>query len=1799
MDANPTVAQLDIEAFLTMSTAVNSSLHLRDICVTACRIACEQLGVSHSAFVLFEPGLAKGEVFAEYPANVQATGMPIPLESISEEQQFIRSRQPLEIPNVERDLGPGVFKDNLLRLGVTSVLIVPVIREDVWLGSFSLDSIGAPHVFSEADKRFCYIFAAQIAVAIHNSRQYRASEQRRQQLEALRNAILAILTELDRESLLQKILEQAVRLLAARSGGIYEFSPPSGTMTIIATHNDLHKGKTLRLGEGIAGRLIQDRLSHMIVNDYEKWDHKAQVYANDNCFEAVVEVLLMRDSNTPLGVLYIEAPRERPFQDADAELLKLFAEPAAIAMINSEILAQRDALAHVDRYRTEMLQKLGDLKYDQERPEEVRFRVEVVQRALTLVGWGAGVMYLYNAKHHELQAVVSLGTQMFRRDLVLAEGQGLVGTVAKERSYRFITTSSHPEEFAAEFGRSLLQVAIALPMSTFQELDSVLLLVHDQKDDLLLGAQKDILLRFSSQVSNALQVRTLMDPSRAELDTRLTHLMGGDVRTEEELETLLCDVLTLVTAYFGLQFNRALLFLLSKDGPSLSGKIATGHVDRTNWEEDCRKDAKEGLFGFEKWREKRKAGFMPDTPLGRWIRGINIPLDANSPDAFFTVFTQQEVVVIPPERAAELPIQLWEQLKPTTDTVLVPLVARGEFIGILAVDNKFTESRITRRDLTSLQIYARVAALAINQYDLVRRTTDTTNKLLETIASLSRPSGRDENPTAVLKIIGRETATAFQASSVIVIANDELARRRQFVFGRVRGTEQFGPAPPLDTNSAKVWSDGNPLLLERALGNDLPQPLSQTSVGSAICLPIAFEGKRLGVIWISYDDPLNFPRLDPTTLLFYAGQAGIAYGNARRLFELENLHQSIHKISDALDIREVEASIVRQVMHIFEADSATLWPYDNKNLVFIADELVTEGLERTPHVPGPGGISERLIEDPFYIAGPALDETGYPDECTKEFLHSNGLKSFQGVAMRAGGETQGVLYVAYCELRDYGDSEKRWLMDFANYAALSLRMARSLAQLRKALDAAEDVSSVIVSGNVASTLQSVARTTREAVRCNMVVLIRYDESSGKVQFPPTVAGDFRFESRIFDLDEADAQVLVSRLIKRDHATIAQAEDEMREFVETRFGREEGVRSVVAIPLRFGGRSVGVLFSSYRTRQSFSPQDIRGIQLFADQAAVAMGQAQRFEALTGLSKDLLTVTKEEAMDLAIGVALDQLRVDFCVIVLHVDGEYRVLASQGWSAGLLRADVEHGCDSHAGYTVLRRRPIIVPDFSKTEEHDELKELNVPKRIFDAGIVSGMSVPVIQDGVVVCVMLVHTKELRQFTQQDVDFLSLVANQVVIAQRSAQRYEGIARQSLSLEAFHEAAKVIIERPDFEPSEVLSEILRQSIKHMVADRGGPKASLGTIQVYDENDDSLEFESVEPREQYPDLSSRIGDRRPAGITEPVIGRIGITGLSLRDRKTIRVQDINQASQEQLDQYLVFSPDTKSELAVPLLDGMHRMGVINLESNTLNAFDEHDESTVEILAELAVIAIKQGRIRKATEDALASLGQTVHETRGGQTPLRNETYSLLKGYYGALSQDQRLAILRIQNAVEEQIRRAENIEYVVRAHQGTIEPKFQQEDLQAILGEAVKVFRFQADNDNIGLHLKETPRPLKMRLDKLLIECVFRNLIENALRFCRRGDSVTITPETRYPGVQIEVRDTGIGIPAEKLNKVFGLFYQVPEHKTHTVRGTGIGLNLSKKFIELHGGWIDVESQEGKGSIFRVNLPINPAEQKES
>ena len=107
-----------------------------------------------------------------------------------------------------------------------------------------------------------------------------------------------------------------------------------------------------------------------------------------------------------------------------------------------------------------------------------------------------------------------------------------------------------------------------------------------------------------------------------------------------------------------------------------------------------------------------------------------------------------------------------------------------------------------------------------------------------------------------------------------------------------------------------------------------------------------------------------------------------------------------------------------------------------------------------------------------------------------------------------------------------------------------------------------------------------------------------------------------------------------------------------------------------------------------------------------------------------------------------------------------------------------------------------------------------------------------------------------------------------------------------------------------------------------------------------------------------------------------------------------------------------------------------------------------------------------------------------------------------------------------------------------------------------------------------------------------IKQVLLNLLSNAVKFTPEGGRIGIKARQADGSVEISVSDTGIGIAPEDQPKIFEEFRQVGSDYAHKIEGTGLGLTLAKKFVELHGGKIWVESEVGKGSRFIFTLPIH-------
>ena len=118
----------------------------------------------------------------------------------------------------------------------------------------------------------------------------------------------------------------------------------------------------------------------------------------------------------------------------------------------------------------------------------------------------------------------------------------------------------------------------------------------------------------------------------------------------------------------------------------------------------------------------------------------------------------------------------------------------------------------------------------------------------------------------------------------------------------------------------------------------------------------------------------------------------------------------------------------------------------------------------------------------------------------------------------------------------------------------------------------------------------------------------------------------------------------------------------------------------------------------------------------------------------------------------------------------------------------------------------------------------------------------------------------------------------------------------------------------------------------------------------------------------------------------------------------------------------------------------------------------------------------------------------------------------------------------------------------------------------------------------------TTRNLLTRFDRGKIKQVLSNLLHNAIKFTPYGGTITVAALSEKTCIKVTVADTGIGIPETEQGKVFDRFYQVDSSLTRKVGGTGIGLNIAKEYIEMHGGSIWVYSGPMKGATFTVTVP---------
>lgn len=292
--------------------------------------------------------------------------------------------------------------------------------------------------------------------------------------------------------------------------------------------------------------------------------------------------------------------------------------------------------------------------------------------------------------------------------------------------------------------------------------------------------------------------------------------------------------------------------------------------------------------------------------------------------------------------------------------------------------------------------------------------------------------------------------------------------------------------------------------------------------------------------------------------------------------------------------------------------------------------------------------------------------------------------------------------------------------------------------------------------------------------------------------------------------------------------------------------------------------------------------------------------------------------------------------------------------------------------------------------------------------------------------------------------------------------------------------------------------------------------------------------------------------------------------------------------------------TASAVTVPIRRGSEVVAVLGLR---LAENAPLDAALFESAARLASVAYENARLfeetmrlRRAAEEAAAAkdafLARVSHD-------LRNPLNSIL-GWAGLIRQmkgdPSQLArgIDVIERNAKAQVKLIEDLLDVSRLGTGKLQLSFVVEDVKVAIDTALDPARLAAEAKNVRLEVVLHPDIGAMAVDPDRFRQIVWNLVANAVKFTPSGGSVRVGAQRIGSRLEIEVSDTGRGIPADFLPKVFSAFEQL-EGGGRRVEGLGLGLAITKDLVELHGGTITVASEgEGRGATFKVTLPIRAA-----
>jgi signal transduction histidine kinase len=507
---------------------------------------------------------------------------------------------------------------------------------------------------------------------------------------------------------------------------------------------------------------------------------------------------------------------------------------------------------------------------------------------------------------------------------------------------------------------------------------------------------------------------------------------------------------------------------------------------------------------------------------------------------------------------------------------------------------------------------------------------------------------------------------------------------------------------------------------------------------------------------------------------------------------------------------------------------------------------------------------------------------------------------------------------------------------------------------------------------------------------------------------------------------------------------------------------------------------------------------------------------------------------------------------------------------------------------GRAVIDRQTIHVRD--QAQAVAEFPETSAPQH----GVQSHVAVPLLREDVAVGVIRVSRTQVQPFTDQQIALLQTFADQAVIAIENVRLFTELQENNRALtEAFDrqtatsEILRVISRSPtDVQP--VFDAIIRSAVQlcegvfgallrvdgdalHMVADHNfTPEARRVYRQVF-----------------------------PMALTHD--SRRNVSARAVIDRTVVNLADIRQEPDFGISGRLSEDLKFRAILSVPMVRDGSVIGAITVARAGAGSFAENQVELLRTFADQAAIAIENVRLFKELEAAnreLAAASQhkseflanMSHELRTPLNAIIGFSEVLSEKMFGELNEKQEEYSKDIHASGQHLLSLINDILDLSKIEAGRMELELSDFHLPTALDSALTLVRERAGRRSIRLHTAIDPQLGQIQADERKVRQVVLNLLSNAIKFTPEGGRIEVAGVAKDGLVEVSVTDSGVGIAPEDQEAVFEEFRQVGT-ADKKVEGTGLGLTLCRKFVQLHGGRIWVKSQTGAGSTFTFTIPI--------